>query len=532
MRYLIVTGILSVLVGAGAGYLLGTRGSEIPETSSPTSLDGRTHEAIPQAAPVQEPASPASIDGPPDLFDIAAMSSDFDQTAGLYQLLAPLNANEVDRLIDEAAGAFSGSDYRAATAIMIARLAEIDPDLAILRLGSADRHVEQHWTRAIFHSWARQDLDAALASAVLLKPGGRRVAGRAILQAREDLLLSERRDIAERLGTELLIADRGNFAEAWNEALDEPSMQQRFQKLAVVAAQWGMADPMAAMAALESLPPDAMERGISTQIIHGWARQDPQAALAWVLDNDDSPQGPSMIAAVLQLLGQDDLNAALEVARGLEEEQRQNAMHSLIGSWVNADLQAATQWVLNESAGAEREGYLATMVHLLADQEAMLEWLDGLPPEDAVTLLPYSIGAIARADPLEAAAQIDRIDDPLARMSAVESLARSWARRDPQAAQDWLGDQPRDAREAATDDLVNGWAREDPEGALAFTLSLPGGDSRDQMLAGLIGHLSTEQAEVAVSEIQDDRTRRMAETLRQRIRGLNRSSSSVISRYP
>ncbi len=537
MRYLIATGILSALVGAGVGYVLGTRGSENPETSSLTSPEkstqARIHEPAPRSAPDHNSPASAVNASPPNLFDIAAMSSDFDQTAGLYQLLAPLNADEVDQLIDEAAQAFSGSDYRAATAIMIARLAEIDPQLAVLRLGSVSGRVERQWTHAIFHSWARQDLDAALASADLLKPGGRRMAGRAILEAREDLLLPQRRDIADRLGTELLIADRGNFAEAWNEALDESNMQQRFQKLAVVAAQWGMADPMAAMAALESLPADAMERGVGAQVIHGWARQDPQAALAWVLDNGDSPQASNMLAAVLHLFAQDDLNVALDVARGLQAEQRQNAMHSLLGPWMSADPRAATQWVLNESSGPEREGYLVTMSHLLAsqNQDELLEWLDGLPPEDASTLLPHSIAAIARADPREAARQIDRIDEPVMRLEAVRSLARSWARQDPQAAQTWLGEQSREAREAATGDLVNGWARGDPGGALDYALTLPGGESRDQMLANLVGQLSTEQAETAIGAIENEEIRRMAESLRQRIRGLSRSSSVMINSY-
>ncbi len=542
MRYLIATGILSALLGAGVGYVLGVRGGETPDPAlSATSerVEGRDPAAAAPPAS-QRLDSPRNVSAtganpkPPNLFDIAAMVSDFDQTAGLYQLLAPLKADEIDRLIDEAAQAFSGSDYRAATAIMIARLAEIDPELAVLRLASADGRVERQWTHAIYHSWARQDLDAALASADTLKPGDRRMAGRAILEAREDLLLAQRRDIAERTGTQLLIADRGNFAEAWNDALDESNMQQRFQKLAVVAAQWGMADPLAAMAALESLPPEAMERSVSSQIIHGWARQDPQGALDWVLENGDSPQASVMLSAVLQLLSQDDLNAALDVARSLPVEQRQNAMHSLLGTWVSADPQAATQWVLNESADGERESYLGTMAALLAhqDQEAMSEWLDELPPEDATKLLPYSINALARTDPLEAVAQIERIDDPTARVGAVESLTRVWARQDPQAAREWLDTQPRATREAAADDLINGWARRDAEGALAYTLAQPGGDSRDQMLVGLIGRLSAEQAETAVDAIDNAQMRQSAQGLRQRLRGLNRSSSLSIQSYP
>ena len=467
----------------------------------------------PGRPPVHTPARP-------ELTEIAAMTSNFAQSHALHRLIEPLSARDIEALVVESARVFTSTDYASASAIMLTRLAELDP-WAALSLAEAGAPGERRaWLHAVFHVWARLDPGAAREAAGSLSLGNRRIAGSAILMARSDWSLAERREITDTLGTELVMSQTGNFEQAWEVAMQEDVTDVRLQKLSSIAYQWSMVDPRAAIAAVETVPQDnRYAQSLLPAVISGWARQEPQAALEWFLDREWNRQSRYLLRTIFSHLVEDNLDSALTVAGGLPEERQAHAMSAVLPVWAENDLNAATDWVLSQSTDGVRAEHLkAISVGMKSDINLMRSWYDSLPPADAEPLLASLIGTFAGDDALDAALRVERIEGEQLRRRAGSNLLKQWVKDDPEAAAGWVLQQEGANRRAWNGVLVQRWIRTDPEAARGFALAQPRGEDRDNMVVSLIARAPLDEAELLVAELAGDDARQQVEQILERKR--------------
>ncbi|MGH8243877.1 MAG: hypothetical protein ACRETY_11080, partial [Steroidobacteraceae bacterium] len=121
-------------------------------------------------------------------------------------LAANSDRKGIERLLDEAETMDRESERRATATILYQRYAELDPAAAVEYMKKREAGLDTNWLYAIFHSWARTDLDGALASASKLDDRARQAAGTAIVRSRDDLPDKERE--ALRSGMKLYVAVR------------------------------------------------------------------------------------------------------------------------------------------------------------------------------------------------------------------------------------------------------------------------------------------------------------------------------------
>ncbi len=94
-----------------------------------------------------------------------------------------------------------------------------------------------------------------------------------------------------------------------------------------------------------------------------------------------------------------------------------------------------------------------------------------------------ALSRLAVRDVQAAAALIDLIAAPGARMSAHHNLARAWASRDPDSAYTWASSLPADERSAVQEQVVARWAWSDLDGALSAFAELSAGHRAAPLLS-------------------------------------------------
>lgn len=215
---------------------------------------------------VNAQAPVSASNAPSTIMETLELPTDFQQTAALYSLLGNSNVAELKQFVAEAKTIPDSNDRRAGLSIIYGRFAELDPQLALTHLLSADVSNSRNIIYSMFFSWSKLDLTAAIKQCRSLSgPKHQQIATRAILTAQRDKGMIELEQIAQRLGP-MAVAMMGNMkvqslAEqaktnpqvAIKEALEIEDSQQRDQAVNMIAKQWATEDPIAALEYSESM---------------------------------------------------------------------------------------------------------------------------------------------------------------------------------------------------------------------------------------------------------------------------------------
>ena len=214
---------------------------------------------------------------PGSIREILKLPGDFAQTTALYVLAASKDQAGIERLLEEAKTIDRRSEGRAAASILYERYAEIDPKAALEHMMRGDAGFDPSWLYGVFHSWARTDLDAAVAGASKLDDRSRQMAGVAIVRSRDDLTAEKRDELGSKMELQVAVRDPSSFdlrspkaaARAWQSAVAITDREARMGELYRLTENWARQDPRAAIRAIESLEsrgaagsvdPDRVER--------------------------------------------------------------------------------------------------------------------------------------------------------------------------------------------------------------------------------------------------------------------------------
>lgn len=446
---------------------------------------------LPQATPGTTRRIPSTIR------DILKLPGDFSQTTALYVLAASSDQTDIEQLLEEAKTIGRQSEGPAAASILYERFAEIDPEAAVAHMMRDDASFDANWLYGVFHSWARTDLDGAVAGALKLDDRNRQMAGIAIVRSRDDLPDRERAKLGSRM--ELRVALRDPLSSdlrspkaaerAWQDAAAIADRDSRLGELYRLTEDWARQDPQSAIRAIETLA----RRGERDQLIqvalNAWAARDSRAALEWIQARPPSLQRTQLLANAFTSLAIREPVAALEKVNQLPAAEKQQVLPQVLMNWAGVDPIAAAQWVEKQpDTPSSRE--LTSMIasaYAQRDPEDALRWAASLPSEQGQVLMSQVIQHVSQDDPERASVMVSKMDEGIHRNNAIGAVAQMWAQSDPRAALAWLS---RQSDTDATPDIYGmifgQWATYDADAAVSQLSFMLDADSRNGAARGIL----------------------------------------------
>ncbi len=345
-----------------------------------------------------------------------------------------------------------GNVQRRAIQRVAAAAARVDPRTAIGHAVLLPEDLASGYRNTLALEWARVDAEGYLSYLAAQSAPGQELMGGLVLLA---TTLPER---VLALSASLPASLRANVVNQVNLVLAER-------------------DPLAMIARLEEFG-SGIEREMLLQAASaGYARLDPDAALAWVEQLD--PPSQSARRQVLMEMAQRHPDRALDIVLGQpgqfvgdQQQIDQLMIMSLLGSRLVANPDRAVEFAdrLLAEGGTQALAALQSMVSAWAQQaaEPALDWVMANSGNLNATTINSVAASIARGDVMAAAGYMDRLP-PDMRPGWMVQVAQVYAGFDTDGALSWLaGYQGQEGYDPAYRQIVTRIARDDPPAAAAL----------------------------------------------------------------
>jgi len=241
---------------------------------------------------------------------------------------------------------------------------------------------------------------------------------------------------------------------ALDEALKTPGAAARAQLVSTVLQRIAADDPAGAVAYLDQVQDPNIRQQASHQLASTWMRQDPDAALNWILAQEGSAAKQVLQQSVLGLVN-DDVEAAQRVLPRLDA-----------GTQAELRKHIAQKLAVNGSPGEAQE---------------FIRQFQGQPDYDNLQL--SVIAGVLNNDPLMARQMADQLADSTARDRAYGRIIATQAETDPVEATRWIATmKDEELRNAATAQVAVQWYARDPDTAMRWISDLPAGAARDRVV--------------------------------------------------
>lgn len=440
------------------------------------------------------------------------LPTDFQQTAALYRLLERSDVEDVKRFIAEAQSLSNPLDRAAGLNIIYGRFADLDPAAAVDHLLNESGTASVEILFTIFSSWAKVDLDGAVAKSRELRvQRNRQIAEQAILMA----LAAQGSDVNELAGrmnsdasdplsmlsaVQVLTLAQTDPQAAMQQALEIKSWEIQGRIVGKIAMMWAEQDDKAAMRYSRSITSQRARETFQNTLLHHLVRTRPETAIEYIYDDAFSEQERSdFFGRVFLSLAEEDPELAYHYATDLHEpEDRKRAIGVLIGILTKHDpaqafelLQLITEpEIIRQHASAVLEQYAGI------EPQLALQWAEQ-QETNRHEYLNTVIAVIARWDPEQALSLVSEMPESQSKTKALATVIRRIARKDPTLAigfLDLLGNGA--VRYQTTNEIAEIWLTRDPIEAFAWIKSLP---SRQQasFLTPIAGPLASENLELA-----------------------------------
>ena len=486
--------------------------------------DGESPSALPSTneRPSRESAAvrnAATESGHSSLARIQNLDSEFERTAALYDLVRSADADAIEALLHEAEDALPSTQGTSLKRIIYSRYVQLDPRAAISRI-LARNDVDPASLLPSMVTWARHDLDAALAFAETVDEPLRRQSVMAILSTVEGLTDARQEAVAERFSLQdYLVRVRAsaeaktNPASAWQNALSMVPGDAQAQALWSIAYTWFAHDPSAALAALDDVPDSGNRRAWQRSLMSRWAAVNHDAALHWAISQPDSTRDPGLLTIAASAAAADSPTEVMDLATSLEGEVRDRVIRTVLDTWAQTDPEAAIKALADLNEPQFAESVRGSLVRRWAQIDAMaaFEWAFAQPASDSRSkLLSKTLAELAVSHTREALALATQIEDG-ARGGAVVTVLRQWGLDDPRAAAAWL-DTSTDKTPSTVSAVVGGYTEFDPEEALEWLLTQPA-EAQRPLVSWIITRItqdSPQTAERLLQRIDDPAAKRGA----------------------
>jgi hypothetical protein len=218
--------------------------------------------------------------------------------------------------------------------------------------------------------------------------------------------------------------------------LQQVSADDRSTMNALVVRSWSQSDPKAFAIWAKSLPPSPLRQGALESSIGLWAKNDPQAALAFLntLPLDASTQDP-MYREIASEWATSDPQTAAAWANQLPDGNARNAcLLEVISQWANDEPAKATVYLQSLPNGPLRNEAFQTVGNVWGrvDPVGASTWLTQLPSGAARDAAVGSFtNQVVTSDPDAAYQWAESISDANARQGQVSAILQRWMQIDP-----------------------------------------------------------------------------------------------------
>ena len=241
---------------------------------------------------------------------------------------------------------------------------------------------------------------------------------------------------------------------ALTEAMNLPVTNMRSSIVSMIIQQIAEHDPRGAATYLEQITDRNQKIAASQQLVYTWVRKDQDAAIEWLLGQDEQSVG-QMIRRVGRSLLEYDIDAAIRLLPKLNEKDG-----------LGLRQQIAQQLATSRSP-SEAQSFIAQF--------------SGEPGYDQ--LQAALIAGVAQSDTMMAKQMAAQIADVDARDAAYVQVIAHHAQTNPAEASRWLSSiVDENQRGAAAGQLASNWYANDPVAATHWVGKLPAGPSRDSAI--------------------------------------------------
>lgn len=354
------------------------------------------------------------------LSEVAQLSSEFERSAALFNILLQADKRDLLTLVDQSKKVSPATVQRSMQQSIFQRLASIDSVEALKQAKTLPKHRQDPLVQAIFEEWSITDLDESVKVAKNLDGPQKIAALQGILRSRTDLSESLRKEIARDFGRERVAVDMISQARMM-ELLDDPEEA------------W--------FAMIGDQNQGSSQTGILIQIGNAWVRQQGLGVLGQIAESFTDWQTRStvvrsIIAKATLANPQDALNQALR----LRSNQVGEWAPMVVREWALSEPRTAFDAATNVSPSGLRRNLQESVVIAWAtnNPNMLLEELALLPENLQNLAREQAILAIARNEPLEAVDLMASVEDDSSRHMIAYSVASSWSDIDPVAAVNWI----------------------------------------------------------------------------------------------
>jgi hypothetical protein len=191
-----------------------------------------------------------------------------------------------------------------------------------------------------------------------------------------------------------------------------------------------------------NLPSNKSKNFNVSRLAGQWISSDPQGALGWFDSLTDPKLKEQVAGAMIDNLPKDDLATSLKLLDTMPPGFFQNQALSRIGrNWAQTDQNAALDWANVQTDPEVKSEILGGVIQGMSvkDPNSAFQLVQSLPAGNSRNrIIITSLGSMAQSDPQSAIALASGIAEAHDRLMAQANVVRSWKRRDPTAANQWV----------------------------------------------------------------------------------------------
>jgi hypothetical protein len=282
--------------------------------------------------------------------------------------------------------------------------------------------------------------------------------------------------------------------------------QQKMMFYSLLLGQWAETDGPGALAYAEKnlKSKGPFDFGVRSSILGSWARQDPDAVWRWYQKEREKgasdPNSQMMIASVFAGTAAKDLDLALSRLSSMDEQERQMALTGIAGT---AGDERGRKRLLDRAEGLSPELRKPLQESVLRswammEPEAAIKWIRSRPEEDQPGLRTAAGNMVMMSDPARGAELLLEGVAEKDKPRVYDTVVSQWAYRDPRAAAEWLTKQPQGVElDGARRTFASVVAQRDPSAAMDWAKSVVNEDQRNSSVQQIYSQWRAKDAAAA-----------------------------------
>ena len=225
---------------------------------------------------------------------------------------------------------------------------------------------------------------------------------------------------------------------AWAQSLPTSEGDARASALKDVMSAWGQNDPASAAEFLgQNFSNDPNFNAVAQQLAGQWVAADPSAALAWAETLPPGPAQADSLATVFSNLTKTDPQSAWAEVQQLPTGSREKAMGTVLSTWSAQNPAQAAAMLGTLPAGTALDDAASAVATNWVQQNpaAATQWVNTLQPGSARdSAVAQIISSQAKNDPSASFTWAASIGDVTMQQNQMNNVVQQWAKKDAAAA--------------------------------------------------------------------------------------------------